>query len=154
MHPPSPYADPTRPYLPPFLRFRFPYNILFFLSLPLAIPVMVCLILYRFASEGRRSRKRVGGVEGESVRERLRVLEKAVEDGLGVAGVVEGVEEGMDGLVVGGNKRGGRGGGEKGEGGLRLSESQKGMIRSLDEIRGLKKVRLVFMSLHLVSRRG
>ena len=101
---------------------------------------MVCLILYRFASEGRRSRKRVGGVEGETVRERLRVLEREVEREVesGLKRVEELGEDGLDGLVVGG---GGKGkGAEKGEGGLRLSEGQKGMIRSLDELKALKKV--------------
>lgn len=133
---PSPPSTPTstspkparRPYLPPFLRFAFPLNVLFFLSLPIAIPVLMGLVLWRFNSEGRRSRSRIKGVEGQGVRERLRVLETELE---------EYVEEGMgmgEEVVIGGGEKG------KGKGGLMLTEEQKRMCRSLDELPRLRKV--------------
>ena len=107
---------------------------------------MMALVLYRFNSEGRRSRKRLVSEEGKGVKERLRVLERELEEyveegldlDLGAGG--QGDDEGEVELVVGGTKSK-----KGGDGGLLLTDAQKAMIRSLDELPRLKKVRLVLL---------
>ena len=105
----------------------------------------MALILFRFNSEGRRSKKRLVSEEGKGVKERLRVLERELEEyveegldlDLGAGG--QGEDESEVELVVGGTKSK-----KGGDGGLLLTDAQRSMIRSLDQLSRLKKVRLVF----------
>jgi hypothetical protein len=123
---------PKRHRLPPFLRFRFPLNLLFYLVLPLLLPLALSLVLYRFGRESRRSRKRLQGADSESLWARIREVEQALEtkleDGLARA---EADDAGTPVKSAEG----------KPVSGLRLTESQRAMIRSLDQLPSLEKVR-------------
>ena len=126
---------PKRHRLPPFLRFRFPLNILFYCVLPLLLPLALSLVLYRFGRESRRSRKRLEGADSESLWARIREVEQALETELedGFARV-EADDAGTPVLSAKGQP----------VSGLRLTESQRAMIRSLDQLPNLEKVRLVW----------
>lgn len=126
---------PKRHRLPPFLRFRFPLNILFYLVLPLLMPLALSLVLYRFGRESRRSRKRLRGSDSEGLWARIREVEQALEGEL------------EDGFARADDDRSGAAGSKpvktvegKPVSELRLTESQRAMIRSLDQLPNLEKV--------------
>ncbi|KZT27895.1 DUF676-domain-containing protein [Neolentinus lepideus HHB14362 ss-1] len=78
----------SRPLFPPTMQFSFPFNILFYISLPIIIPVVITLILIRFSKSARSSRARIQLLEkDESYTGRLVHLlsdvEKDVEDAVG-----------------------------------------------------------------------
>ncbi|KAJ3515181.1 hypothetical protein NLJ89_g1925 [Agrocybe chaxingu] len=56
---------PTRPLVPPFLQFKFPFNVLLYSLLPILIPTFVSLALMRFLLASHHSRKRVKELELE-----------------------------------------------------------------------------------------
>ncbi|KAJ7748546.1 putative serine esterase-domain-containing protein [Mycena maculata] len=62
----------TRPFLPPFLQFRFPMNIVLYSVLPLLIPVLISMVLVRLSLKTRSSRARIKLLESDrSSREKL-----------------------------------------------------------------------------------
>lgn len=96
------------------------------------MPIALSLILLRFSRESRRSRRRLKAEDSESLWLRVRELEKALEAELG------------DGLaVIGGETEGGvKSANKDGKArGLRLTCSQRGMIKSLDQLPQMQKVR-------------
>lgn len=146
---PSKPKKKKRPFLPPFLRFRFPLNILFFLSLPFTLPLMLGLIIFRFARQSRSSRIRLRDDDAKDVWERLKGLESRLEgtvaDALGGGGgggsVVEEMVRRTNG--TGEDEEVKDGMGKKGKvvkGGLILTEDQLQMISHLEAIPQLKKV--------------
>ncbi|KAG7444914.1 lipid particle protein [Guyanagaster necrorhizus] len=82
-----------RIYLPPFLQFRFPFNLVFYVFLPILIPIGVSLVIIRLSLASRSSRARIRLLEkeNESNSERLihllSDLERQVEDA--VADVID-----------------------------------------------------------------
>lgn len=75
----------SKPILPPFLQYRFPFNLLVYASLPILIPTVITLILVRLTLASRSSRARIKLLEAEeSNSERLihavAQLEHDVED--------------------------------------------------------------------------
>ncbi|KAK1236213.1 hypothetical protein PQX77_000534 [Marasmius sp. AFHP31] len=86
-------TKPKRPFLPPFLRFRFPVNILFYALIPLLIPTVATLVVIRFTKASRKSRQRIKALEKdsrsqESLAQTLARLEHDMEEA-----VVELIEE-------------------------------------------------------------
>lgn len=80
--------------LPPFLQFRFPFNILFYTLLPVLIPIGVTLALTRLSLDSRSSRRRLRQLEKELGKDSpsgrklitiLSELEKEVEVAVGDA---------------------------------------------------------------------
>ncbi|KAJ7252775.1 DUF676-domain-containing protein [Mycena haematopus] len=76
---------PTRPFLPPFLQFRFPINIAMYVLLPVLIPVFVSLALVRLSLAARSSRARIRLLENDASNTQklahiLAQLEKQVEN--------------------------------------------------------------------------
>ncbi|KAF4593013.1 hypothetical protein EYR38_008720 [Pleurotus pulmonarius] len=74
-----------RPLLPPFLQFRFPFNILLYASLPLLIPVAIIMAITRLALATHSSRQRIKLLEKDApahgrLSHVLAQLEKQVED--------------------------------------------------------------------------
>ncbi|KAF9563081.1 DUF676-domain-containing protein [Agrocybe pediades] len=57
---------PSKPFLPPFLQFRFPLNILLYTMLPILIPTFISLVLFRFTMASRSSRARIKALEKEA----------------------------------------------------------------------------------------
>ncbi|TBU40555.1 putative serine esterase-domain-containing protein [Dichomitus squalens] len=57
---------PERPLLPPALQFAFPFNILLILSTPILIPLVLSLVITRFALASRASRARIKLLEKDS----------------------------------------------------------------------------------------
>lgn len=55
-----------RPFLPPFLRFKFPFNFVVYALLPVLIPAIVALLITRFALASHSSRSRIKLLEKES----------------------------------------------------------------------------------------
>lgn len=96
------------------------------------MPIALSLILLRFSRESRRSRRRLKAEDSESLWARVRELEKALEAELGDGLAVIGGE--TEGVVKSANKDGK-------VSGLRLTGSQRGMIRSLDQLPQMQKVR-------------
>ncbi|KAJ7155405.1 DUF676-domain-containing protein [Mycena crocata] len=95
---PSWFRDrkPSRPFLPPFLQFRFPLNILFYSVLPLLVPVVLSLVIFRLSRAARSSRARIKLLEKDASSTQklvyiLAQLEKQVEDA-----VVELIEDDAD----------------------------------------------------------
>ncbi|KAJ6518780.1 DUF676-domain-containing protein [Mycena sanguinolenta] len=75
---------PTRPMLPPFLQFRFPFNIAMYIMLPFLIPVFFSLALVRLSLAARSSRARIRLLEKDASSTQklahiLTQLEKQVE---------------------------------------------------------------------------
>lgn len=96
------------------------------------MPIALSLILLRFSRESRRSRRRLKAEDSESLWARVRELEKALEAELGNGLAVIGGE--TEGGVKAANKDGK-------VSGLRLTGSQRGMIKSLDQLPRMQKVR-------------
>ncbi|KAF7356616.1 DUF676-domain-containing protein [Mycena venus] len=76
---------PTRPFLPPFLQFRFPINIALYALLPVLIPVFMSLAIVRLSLAARSSRARIRLLENDASNSQklahiLAQLEKQVED--------------------------------------------------------------------------
>lgn len=73
-----------KPFLPPFLQFRFPFNILMYIALPFLIPVFFSMALTRLWLASRSSQRRIKILESDSSSERLihfiASLERRVED--------------------------------------------------------------------------
>ncbi|KAK0217877.1 DUF676-domain-containing protein [Armillaria fumosa] len=75
-----------RTYLPPFLQFRFPFNLVFYALLPILIPIGASLIIVRLSLASRSSRARIRLLEkenesnGERLIHLLSDLERQVED--------------------------------------------------------------------------
>ncbi|KAJ7043596.1 DUF676-domain-containing protein [Mycena alexandri] len=57
---------PSRPFLPPFLQFRFPMNIALYASLPLLIPIFISLAIVRLSLAARSSRARIRLLENDA----------------------------------------------------------------------------------------
>ncbi|KAJ7091355.1 DUF676-domain-containing protein [Mycena belliarum] len=75
---------PGRPMLPPFLRFRFPLNIVFYAMLPLLVPVVLSFAIVRLSLAARSSRARIKLLEKDASSTQklahiLAQLEKQVE---------------------------------------------------------------------------
>ncbi|ESK84109.1 lipid particle protein [Moniliophthora roreri MCA 2997] len=73
-----------KPSLPPFLKFRFPLNIVFYAMLPILIPVILALTVIRLSRDARSSRARIKELEkdathGQSLARVLAQLEREVE---------------------------------------------------------------------------
>ncbi|KAJ7722437.1 putative serine esterase-domain-containing protein [Mycena maculata] len=65
-------TKPSRPFLPPFLQFRFPMNIVLYAALPFLIPVVISMVLVRLSLATRSSRARIKLLESDaSSREKL-----------------------------------------------------------------------------------
>ncbi|KAK7056428.1 hypothetical protein VNI00_002983 [Paramarasmius palmivorus] len=77
-----------RPILPPFLRFRFPLNLLFYALLPILIPVIISLAIIRLSKASRSSRARI------------KELEKGADHGKSLARVLAELEREVEGAVV------------------------------------------------------
>ncbi|KAF9649175.1 hypothetical protein BDM02DRAFT_3114100 [Thelephora ganbajun] len=61
-----------RPLLPPGLQFRFPINLIIIAAIPLLIPMVASLLLYRFSKSSKLSRARIKAIEGsDSYQRRL-----------------------------------------------------------------------------------
>ncbi|KAJ6493567.1 DUF676-domain-containing protein [Mycena vitilis] len=76
---------PSRPFLPPFLQFRFPLNLVMYTLLPLLIPVFMSLAIVRLSLAARSSRARIKLLENDASNTQklahiLAQLEKQVED--------------------------------------------------------------------------
>ncbi|KAF8216474.1 putative serine esterase-domain-containing protein [Mycena galopus ATCC 62051] len=76
---------PTRPFLPPFLQFRFPINIVMYVLLPVLVPVFISLALVRLSLATRSSRARIRLLENDASNSQklvhiLAQLEKQVEN--------------------------------------------------------------------------
>jgi len=74
-----------RPFLPPALQFRFPFNLVMYAMIPILIVPAISYMLYRLSSDASASRLRVKHLESdESYRERLvsvfRELEREMEE--------------------------------------------------------------------------
>ncbi|CDZ97512.1 Predicted alpha/beta hydrolase [Phaffia rhodozyma] len=137
--PPVPKRTHKRNSLPPWFRFRFPLNILFFVSLPLLVPVFVCVVLGHFIKSGRQSSRRLKNQTTLGVWDRLRSIEKAVEHDLSL-GVDEAMSYELESsvpvskfMLEHGHKKQS----------LILTEEQLDNIRSLNKLPKLKK-HLVF----------
>ncbi|THV05529.1 DUF676-domain-containing protein [Dendrothele bispora CBS 962.96] len=81
--------------LPPFLRFRFPLNILFYVAFPLLLPAVLSLAIIRFSRATRSSKARIKTLEtdfpkGETLASMLGRLEHQME-----SAVVEMMEDPM-----------------------------------------------------------
>ncbi|KAJ6581475.1 putative serine esterase-domain-containing protein [Mycena capillaripes] len=75
---------PRRPFLPPFLQFRFPINLVMYTLLPLLIPVFMSLAILRLSLAARSSRARIKLLETDASNSQklahiLAELEKQVE---------------------------------------------------------------------------
>ncbi|CEL61600.1 Putative lipase YOR059C OS=Saccharomyces cerevisiae (strain ATCC 204508 / S288c) GN=YOR059C PE=1 SV=1 [Rhizoctonia solani AG-1 IB] len=75
----------SRPFLPPFLQFPFPINLIFYLLIPFLIPAGLTYATIRFSRESRSSRRRLEALadspEAESsLAAMLRKMESAVAD--------------------------------------------------------------------------
>ncbi|KAJ7180653.1 DUF676-domain-containing protein [Mycena filopes] len=57
---------PSRPFLPPFLQFRFPMNIALYAMLPLLIPTFISLAIIRLSLAARSSRARIKLLENDA----------------------------------------------------------------------------------------
>ncbi|KAJ6462634.1 DUF676-domain-containing protein [Mycena vitilis] len=57
---------PSRPFLPPFLQFRFPLNLVMYTLLPLLIPVFMSLAIVRLSLAARSSRARIKLLENDT----------------------------------------------------------------------------------------
>jgi hypothetical protein len=73
------------PLLPPFLQYRFPLNIVLYMSLPFLMPTLVTIALVRLTLASRSSRARVKRLEkedssGQRLIHILAQLEKDMED--------------------------------------------------------------------------
>ncbi|KAJ7890560.1 DUF676-domain-containing protein [Mycena olivaceomarginata] len=76
---------PSRPFLPPFLQFRFPINIVLYAILPILIPVFISLAVVRLSLAARSSRARIRLLESDASSTQklahiLAQLEKQVEN--------------------------------------------------------------------------
>ncbi|KAK0188992.1 DUF676-domain-containing protein [Armillaria mellea] len=82
-----------RTYLPPFLQFRFPFNLVFYALLPILIPIGASLIIVRLSLASRSSRARIRLLEkenesnGDRLIHLLSDLERQVEDA--VVGIID-----------------------------------------------------------------
>ncbi|KAF9265901.1 DUF676-domain-containing protein [Marasmius fiardii PR-910] len=81
-------SNTKRPSVPPFLAFRFPFNLLFYVSLPFILPVIFTLVSVRFVKASKKSRARIklleeGEKSGESLMRVLEQVEEAVEETVG-----------------------------------------------------------------------
>jgi hypothetical protein len=78
----------SKPRLPPFLQFRFPFNVILYISLPVVIPLALSAAFIKVSLDSNNSRKR------------LRLLEKSegVEDRL--ANVLKRLDKGMENAVA------------------------------------------------------
>ncbi|KJA23122.1 hypothetical protein HYPSUDRAFT_40267 [Hypholoma sublateritium FD-334 SS-4] len=56
----------SKPFLPPFLQFRFPLNILFYLLLPILIPLFIIFLIVMLSLASRSSRARIKELEREA----------------------------------------------------------------------------------------
>ncbi|KAH7327625.1 putative serine esterase-domain-containing protein [Rhizoctonia solani] len=75
----------SRPFLPPFLQFPFPINLIFYLCIPLLIPAGLTYATIRFQRESRSSRRRLQALADSpdaesSLSAVLRKMELAVAD--------------------------------------------------------------------------
>ncbi|KAG7086407.1 hypothetical protein E1B28_002362 [Marasmius oreades] len=77
-----------RPFMPPFLVFRFPLNILFYISLPFFVPVVITLLSVRLMKASNKSKIRIklleeGEKSAETLAKVLAKVEEAVEETVG-----------------------------------------------------------------------
>ncbi|PVF98129.1 DUF676-domain-containing protein [Serendipita vermifera] len=85
----------TKPRLPPFLQFRFPLNVVLYVSLPVLIPLALSAAFIKVSLDANNSRKRLRilekseGVEGRLVNV-LKKLDKGMENA--VADLMQGAE--------------------------------------------------------------
>ncbi|KZT65026.1 DUF676-domain-containing protein [Daedalea quercina L-15889] len=77
-----------RPPLPPALQFKFPYNVLIFVTFPIIFPIFLTLVLTRLTLSMRASRKR------------LRLLEKEESSVDRLMHVIARLERGMEGTMA------------------------------------------------------
>ncbi|KAL0577306.1 hypothetical protein V5O48_004699 [Marasmius crinis-equi] len=82
-------SKPKRPILPPFLRFRFPLNIVFYALVPFLIPTVATLVVVRFMKESKKSKARI------------KALEKDIRSEQSLAQVLAKLEHDMEAAVEG-----------------------------------------------------
>ncbi|CAE6470178.1 unnamed protein product [Rhizoctonia solani] len=97
----------TRPFLPPFLQFPFPLNLILYLCLPFLIPAGLGYAVVRFKSESRSSQRRLQALlespdSHSALSAMMRKMEMAVADMVDPSdpGVAEGWEADMDGQTM------------------------------------------------------
>jgi hypothetical protein len=129
------------PRLPPFLRFRFPLNIIFYVSLPILIPLFFSYLTVQSSIETRASRKRIKLLETEiPTTERLSSLLTTLESELDgtVMSIMEAEHPDMDGTLGPEFTK------EYEEVQPTFTASQKKMIKNLNSLPNLKKT-LVYL---------
>lgn len=133
------WSDEKRSPIPPHLRFKSPLNVLFVLSLPIVLPAVGCYQAVRVVRQTHASRRRLQHKNAAEIWDMLTACAPATEPG------------DLDALEPG------RGGGEvpsttsvtttpveagAADKGLLLTSDQLEMIRNLDAVPQLKKVRI------------